>query len=197
MAAQDIRTVSCEFNTALSLGGNSRSWAGGRRATIEAAIKLLECKGFRIAARSTLYETEAVPAGSGPHFVNGSVTLRHESNPADLLRRLHEVEAEFGRMRTTRWGARPLDLDLLFVGGCVLPDARTQTAWRCLAPDRQRREAPETLILPHPRLQDRAFVLVPLAEIAPRWRHPLLGLDVTEMRDRLPAAALAGVRSLP
>ncbi len=196
MALQDIRTVSCEINTALSLGGNSRSWAGGRRETLEAALKLLENKGFRIGARSRLYETEAVPSGAGPDFVNGVVLLDHDSTPGAVLQRLHEVEAEFGRTRTTRWGARPLDLDLLFVGAQILPDARTQTAWRCLPLERQRREAPSTLILPHPRLQDRAFVLVPLAEVAPRWRHPVLGLDVTEMRDRLPPSALAGMRAM-
>ncbi len=68
---------------------------------------------------------------------------------------------------------------------------------RALPPDLQRMRAPDDLILPHPRLQDRAFVLVPLADVAPEWVHPLTGLSVTAMRDRLPTADLADVVPIP
>jgi 2-amino-4-hydroxy-6-hydroxymethyldihydropteridine diphosphokinase len=116
-------------------------------------------------------------------------TLRAE----DVLALLHAVEGRHGRARAQRWGARTLDLDLLALGDLVLPDAATQDLWRALPPDRQRIEAPRQVILPHPRLQDRAFVLVPLADVAPDWRHPRTGLTTRAMLAALPAEARAEV----
>ncbi len=104
----------------------------------------------------------------------------------DLLATLLSVEHEMGRERARRWGMRTLDLDLLAIGDAVLPDAPTFWAWHDLDPALQALSSPDRLVLPHPRLQDRAFVLVPLADIAPDWRQPLLDLSVTEMLDRLP-----------
>ena len=114
----------------------------------------------------------------------------------ELLSRLHQVEAMFGRERKQRWGMRTLDIDLLALGDVVLPDTATQTQWRNLDAALQARETPDDLILPHPRLQDRAFVLVPLAEVAPDWRHPMLNLTVLQMMAALPAADLAEMRPL-
>jgi len=121
--------------------------------------------------------------------VNGAVAVEvpHTDGPAAqaLLDRLHRIEAEFGRKRETRWGARTLDLDLLGLDDLVAPDAGTFAHWHGLSPDLQARAAPDRLVVPHPRIQDRAFVLVPLADIAPHWRHPVLQLTTLDMLGRI------------
>lgn len=91
---------------------------------------------------------------------------------------------------------RTLDIDLVALGDSVLPDADTQDAWRSMPPEVQARSAPDRLILPHPRLQDRAFVLVPLADVAPDWVHPRTGQTVAQMLAALPAADVAEVKPL-
>lgn len=111
-----------------------------------------------------------------------------------LLSELHRIESELGRVRDRRWGARSVDLDLLFLGDSVRPDPETQTVWRDLSVDEQIAATPDQLILPHPRLQDRAFVLVPLAQVAPDWCHPLTGQTVIQMRDALPVEDIAAMR---
>lgn len=148
---------------------------------------------------SGLFRTPCFPAGAGPDYVNAAavMTLRHIMSPDTILQHLHQVEARFGRQRSTRWAARTLDIDLLAMGEAILPDAATQAHWQGLSVDDQQRQTPDHLILPHPRLQDRAFVLVPLADIAADWRHPVLALSVREMLAALPAREVAEVVRLP
>ena len=145
---------------------------------------------------SRLYATPAFPPGSGPDFVNAALVIPWADTPEALLDLLPEIEAGFGRTRTDRWEARVLDLDLIALGQDVRPDAGTQAQWRALPLDRAAQETPGTLILPHPRLQERAFVLVPLADVAPDWRHPLTGESVREMLETLPAEDLAEIRPI-
>ncbi len=144
---------------------------------------------------SGLFRTPCFPVGAGPDYVNAAalVTLQQARTPDQVLADLHAVEARFGRVRQTRWGARTLDIDLLAMGDVVLPDRQTHQHWRDLPADAQQRETPDRLILPHPRLQDRAFVLIPLADVAAGWRHPILGRSVEEMLDALPMADRAEV----
>ena len=143
---------------------------------------------------SGFFRTPAFPAGSGPDFINAAACLETGAGPEDLLARLHRIEAGHDRTREVRWGQRTLDLDLIALGNEVRPGVRTLRHWIDLPPERQAVESPRELILPHPRVQDRAFVLVPLAQVAPDWRHPVLGLSVVEMRDALPQADLDAVK---
>jgi 2-amino-4-hydroxy-6-hydroxymethyldihydropteridine diphosphokinase len=178
----------------VALGSNLAIGDASPAATVAAAIAGVGALGREV-ARSRLWRSPAWPPG-GPEYVNAAMSLKTELEPEEMLAALHGIEARFGRERAARWGARTLDLDLLAWGDAVRPDAATQGAWAALPPDRQGREAPECLILPHPRMQDRGFVLAPLAEVAPRWRHPLIGRTVQEMLDTLPPAALEGMAPL-
>jgi|TARA_R110000787_G_scaffold37177_4_gene94733 2-amino-4-hydroxy-6-hydroxymethyldihydropteridine diphosphokinase len=145
---------------------------------------------------SGLYASPAFPAGIGPDFVNAAMAIRTTLSPLHVLDVLHKIEAEADRTREVRWGPRTLDLDLVAFGGAVSPDVQTQTQWRELPLEQQQTAVPGELILPHPRLQDRAFVLVPLAQVAPDWVHPVLGRSVIQMRDALPTADVSAVRPI-
>lgn len=180
----------------VALGSNEERLFGGAKAIVEQAIVALGQAGVPVLAQSRLYATPCFPAGSGPDFVNAVVRLESRLPPADLLALLHMLEAKFRRVREKRWGPRTLDLDLLAVGGTILPDKVTQRYWMDLPVGRQLREAPEALILPHPRLQDRAFVLIPLADVAPDWRHPGTGKTVADMVAALPSAEKTEIRPI-
>ena len=131
-----------------------------------AAVAQLPAIGVAIVARSPWYLSEPVPASDQPWFVNGVVEIATELPPPELLARLLALEAQFGRERGARDAARILDLDLLDYDGR-----------ECSTPD---------LVLPHPRLHERRFVLAPLCDIVPDWRHPQFGLTAAELLAGLP-----------
>jgi 2-amino-4-hydroxy-6-hydroxymethyldihydropteridine diphosphokinase len=166
--------------------------------TLLQATEELSREGLSLLGLSRFFATPCFPAGAGPDYVNAAAVLKSqgEDDLASILARLHAVEARFGRERAQRWGMRTLDIDLLAVGDSVLPDAATQDRWRLLPAEAQIRTTPDELILPHPRLQDRAFVLVPLADVAPDWVHPRIGLTVRQMLAALPAKDRDAVKPL-
>jgi 2-amino-4-hydroxy-6-hydroxymethyldihydropteridine diphosphokinase len=182
----------------IAFGANLRAGDMLPAETISAAYGWLSGHGVTGLRMSALYATPSFPAGSGPEYVNAAavVTLRNDWDAVAFLALLHKAEAAFGRERGSRWAGRTLDIDLLAWGDSVLPDAATQSRWRNLPATAQRETTPAELILPHPRLQDRAFVLVPLADVAPDWRHPLLGLTVRQMLAALDPADVAAARRL-
>lgn len=174
----------------IALGSNVANATKEPIFLVKSAIEAIDHNLTSICATSQFYRSAAYPPGAGPDFVNAVIALRSTASPQQILAQLHEIESQFGRERPYRWAPRSLDLDLLALGDAILPDAQTNAWWRMLPPDRQERETPDQLILPHPRLHERAFVLAPLADIAPDWRHPALGLTTTQMLARLPAGAV-------
>lgn len=170
----------------IAMGANLRSSAGVPQQTLRAALEDLARKGLQVLQVSDYYRTPCFPPGAGPDYVNAAARTAFDGSPQEVLAVLHAVEEEFGRTRVQRWGRRTLDLDLVAAGGTVLPDAETHAAWRDLPLDKQIETTPDQLILPHPRLQDRAFVLIPLRDVAADWVHPISGLSVTQMCDALP-----------
>lgn len=183
-------------NAVVALGANLDLRGNGPAVTLQRAIDALSQQGVVIRSVSRFFATPCFPAGAGPDYVNAAVLIETDKSPSELLRALHEVEHQFGRERVQRWGMRTLDLDLVCYGDQVLPDRTLFDRWLTLPPEAQRQEAPDQLILPHPRLQDRAFVLVPMADIAPDWRHPVLDRTVSQMVDDLPPSEVAAVTPL-
>lgn len=180
----------------LALGANLPSAVGDPASTLEAALAALDTGDVRVLRRSPWYRTEAVPAGSGPDFVNGAAAVETLLSAEALLARLHRVEATLGRERRTRWAPRACDLDLLAHGSQIVPSAEEQARWAAIDTARAATVTPERLILPHPRMQDRPFVLVPLADVAPDWCHPVTGRTVREMCDDLPQQERDAIRRL-
>lgn len=149
----------------LGLGAN----VGDRERNLLAARRGLESRGFRVTALSSLYHTEPVDAPPQEWFLNAVAGGETALSPEALLQACLETERALGRVRDVPRGPRTIDLDLLLYADVV-------------------REGPG-LVVPHPRMHERRFVLVPLAEIAPGARHPVLGLTAAEMLRRCPDRA--------
>lgn len=186
-----FRSVSC-----VALGGNLPFGEMDPSMTLVSAVAQLVDRGLMIRSVSRFFATPCFPAGAGPDFVNAVILLESNFPAEGLMNQLHAVEKNFRRERRNRWGARTVDLDLLFMGQNVTPDVESHQLWRELSLEMQQKKAPDQLILPHPRMQDRAFVLVPMMDICPDWRHPILGTTVREMVAALPEADREAVRPL-
>ena len=145
----------------IALGANLPSHAGSPDETLHAALAELSRAHIRVMAVSAFYMTPAWPDPSDPTFVNAVARIETELVPQDLIARLHAVERAFGRERSgVRNAPRTLDLDLLDYDGRV-------------------EGGPP--VLPHPRIESRGFVLVPLRDVAPDWKHPVNGLSVNTL----------------
>jgi 2-amino-4-hydroxy-6-hydroxymethyldihydropteridine diphosphokinase len=150
----------------IGIGGNlEAAQFGPPRDTLAAALAALKEKRIRILTRSGWYRTEPVPRSDQPWFVNAVVSLATELGAKDLLNALQATERQFGRVRGELNAPRILDLDILDYQGEVMDTT--------------------SLVLPHPRLDERRFVLIPIAEIAPDWRHPILELTAVQLLAQL------------
>ncbi len=154
------------IRSAIALGSN----LGDSLSNLQEALKILaQTPSVTLQAQSSWYQTVAVGPPQ-PDYVNGCVLLEVELTPQELLDTLLKIEAQFGRVRRERWGPRTLDLDLLLFDDLIL-------------------ETP-TLQLPHPRMTERAFVLVPLAEIAPNWIEPVSGKAIAQLVQRVDCSGI-------
>ena|SRR5689334_9558596 len=151
----------------LGLGANLPSAEGGPRETLLAALRRLDEAGVRVLARSPWYRTAPVPVSDQPWYWNAVASVETDLPPDALLAVLHAIERNLGRVRGERNAARSCDLDILDYDG------------RVSAPG-------DSPVLPHPRLDQRGFVLLPLRDVAPGWRHPALGRPVEELIAALP-----------
>ena len=138
------------------------------RQTLEAALAELGRRGVTLAGLSPWYRTAPVPASDQPWYVNAVAEIGTDLSADRLLRVLHEVEEMFGRVRSVANAARRIDLDLLDFDGEMAPEEAGKAT------------------LPHPRLAGRAFVLLPLADLAPDWRHPGTGTPIKALVAALP-----------
>ena len=145
----------------VALGANIPSPAGPPAVTLRRALAAMPKHGIQVVAVSRFYRTPAWPAGDQPDFVNAVAEVCTKRGPNELLRALLVIERAFGRERKTKWEPRALDLDLIDYGGLISDAAH--------------------LSLPHPWMHERAFVLKPLADIAPAWRHPDTGQGVFDL----------------
>lgn len=158
----------------ISLGANTSSLWGWPTATLCRSRVFLLQYGISIVTSSPIYRTRPHSgAGLMPDFYNLVVLARTTLSTGSLLRSLKSIERSAGRRVQPRWSARPLDLDLLDHGGRIIN-------WPALT----RLGGP--LVLPHPLMHRRGFVLVPLADIAPHWRHPVLGVTAADLLKRDP-----------
>ncbi|NLI95524.1 MAG: 2-amino-4-hydroxy-6-hydroxymethyldihydropteridine diphosphokinase [Synergistaceae bacterium] len=149
---------------AIGLGSN----LGDRLGNLRQAVARLREKGT-VLATSTVFETPPFGFTNQPRFLNAALILEIGESPPSILALLKTIEKEMGRKERERWGPREIDLDLLLIPDLVYED--------------------ESLKIPHPQIAERAFVLVPLAEIAPSWIHPVLGLEIIVLAERFKAEA--------
>lgn len=192
--SNNMKVRNAKAGALVALGANLPSSVGPPAQTIRASLEKLTELGHRVDLVSKYYITPCFPAGAGPDFVNVAARISTSADPAALLSAFHRVEESFGRERVKRWSARTLDLDLLAVDDVVRPDLETFVYWRDLSAQDQQVMGPDQLILPHPRIQDRAFVLIPLADVAPDWCHPVSRKTVLEMVKDLPSSDRSAVK---
>lgn len=146
---------------AIALGSNM----GDRLGNLRQAVHLLENQRIRVTTRSDVFETNPVGVENQRRFLNACILVQTDLSPLELLAETQRVETQLGRARDVRWGPRTIDLDILLFDEMVVNE--------------------KTLVIPHPRMTERAFVLVPLAQICPGWLHPGTGETIAALAEKI------------
>ena len=180
----------------IAMGANLPAPEGSPTMNLVRASHELTSEGLLVRRLSRFYATPCVPLGFGPDYVNAAAVVHTTKTPQNVLQALHRIERKMGRDRTTRWGMRTLDLDLIAAEQWIAPSVEVFNEWEGLDEHHQQLHSPQHLILPHPRMAERAFVLMPLLDIAPTWCHPVLKKTITELVQVQPAETLREIRAL-
>ncbi len=154
----------------VGLGSNIDGPWGNPRASVERALQEMNTGPIHLIHHSTLIDTDPYGRKNQPRYVNAVARIATHLPPDALMRRLLAIEVKGGRMRRLRWGPRTIDLDLLDYHGLILRFGLAKNT---------------ALVLPHPELHHRTFVLEPMKELAPRWVHPVFRLPVNALLRRL------------
>ena len=157
----------------IGIGSNLSSKFGDCRQTLLESVNRIEALHLmHILAQSPIYRCAAWPVGKGqPDFANMAIVVEVNLNAVDMLELLQEIEDDMGRVRSERWSARVIDLDLLAYDDLVLPSA---ALWHSVEASDDPAAFLEEVTLPHPRLHKRPFAIIPFADVYPEWIHPVL-----------------------
>ncbi len=157
----------------IGLGANVPGPWGAPKQTLEKTLEILNEAPLALVKASTIIATKPFGVTNQPDFVNAVAQIKTQLEPEALMARLHEIELLADRRRTVRWGPRTLDLDLLDYDGMIVKGEGKSSGHQT------------PLVLPHPGIAERVFVLGPIAEIAPDWKHPVSGLAVQALLQQL------------
>ena len=177
------------MNTIIGMGSNQDYTEKTPIKILNEAKDRMINRGIMINYESAYYKSPAFPDETKPEFINCVVDAHFNGTPDQLLWEIQKIEYQLGRNRNERWGQRTCDIDILGIGNLVLPSIRKFKHWVSLDFNMQLKTVPDELIVPHPRMQDRAFVLKPLVSIMPDWKHPVFLKTVSEMFQMLPERA--------
>jgi len=156
----------------VGLGSN----LGDRLNNLRQAVELLKNCGFLVKDRSDVFETPPLGVEEQPYFLNACLLAEYDGKPEEILRCFKKIEARIGRKPRERWGPREIDLDILFIDDLVLSN--------------------DELVIPHPQLHKRPFVIIPLLQICPKWRHPLLGVTIEDLYKNIDASSVIRITNL-
>ena len=168
----------------IALGSNLETENMDRLEILNKALEYFPMFSISLVKVSSFWESKSYPNKNQPNFINAVSEVQSILNPHQTLCSLKKIEIILGRKVNSRWGSRVLDLDILASGSLILPNLRIFNKWLKMPLEKQIQNQPNQLILPHPRIQDRLFVLKPLSEIDPSWIHPVLNKKPYELIDQ-------------
>ena len=167
----------------IALGSNLETKNMTRLEILNKALEYFSLFKISLLKVSSFWESKSYPNKNQPNFINAVSEVQSKLNPYQTLSSLKKIESLLGRKINGRWGNRVLDLDILAAGSLILPNLLIFKKWQKMPLHLQIQNQPKQLILPHPRIQDRLFVLKPLSEINQDWMHPVLNKKTFELID--------------